>query len=103
MNWTNAWNLGDGWDLRAITIGGLEIGDGREDNILLETRIRLNRKLSGTTGPGVEVFNSYGSTATVPDFDKQEHAFGPLYIYEGRPNPQTTLRLGAVWDDQKHK
>lgn len=95
VNWTNSWKIGNGWDIRAIAIGGLEIGDGRDDGILLETRARLNKKLSGKTSIGLEMFNDIGTTSDIPDFDDQEHQIGP-YISQ-KVTPSTTLRLGTLF------
>lgn len=75
--WLNEWDLNDSWTTRFNLIGQAETGNGAADGLFLETRASLSRTI-GARKVGLELFNDFGSTADMPDFDGQEHQAGPF-------------------------
>lgn len=82
VNWVHQLNLGEGWRARAIAVSALQIGKTGSDGLGLQTRGQLSKKLSRGRAVGLEMFNIYGTTANVRDFEDQSHAIGPFYNFD---------------------
>lgn len=78
LNWTNQWDLANGWRVRALSQNWVEVGDGSRDGVWMEVRGSLTRKVSDNVRLGVESFNGLGNLDDVPDFDDQNHRLGPV-------------------------
>jgi hypothetical protein len=78
LHWTNQWNLDNGYRLRAIVLGNLQVGGSRSSNDLgIATRAGLSKKLDNGIRVGAEMFNSYGRLGNFGSFNEQSHQFGP--------------------------
>lgn len=72
------------WEWRANLIAEMEVGSGSEDGVSLESRFRLTRKIdtsvfsSTDLRAGVEMFNEFGNSLDIPDFQDQAHQIGPI-------------------------
>ena len=87
FHWSNEVQLEQGWSARAVALSSVQFGENARDGVFLQSRFRLNRKFSGGTNAGIEMFNSYGSTEAFGRFDEQNHRAGP-YV---------TLPLAEGW------
>ncbi len=86
IGWTNEFDLGGGWTTRAIAMTAVEFGDHARDGLFLQSRFRINKRLEGGQGIGVELFDSYSSTDALGRFDDQNHRAGPyltLPLHDG--------------------
>ena len=77
LNWTSDVPLSEKWVARGIFMTGVEVGDRRRDGLFLQTRWSLRYKLNPNYSIQAQVFNIYGTTEDVPDFEQQNHAVGP--------------------------
>lgn len=78
LNWTNEWNLEEGWQLRAIALSAVQLGDNSANGVLLQTRGHIAKSVGGGKRLGVELFSTYGSTSNFGSFNKQSHTIGPF-------------------------
>jgi len=78
VNWVNQFDLGKGWQARFLVLSSVDIGSNARDGIFLQTRANVTKKLGGGVSGGVEMFNFYGTTGNLPDFDDQTHQIGPF-------------------------
>lgn len=79
VHWTNQWNLGEGWRARGLVMTGVQAGDNAADGVFLQTRAQLFKTLENGHGVGVEMYNRYGSTESLGNFNSQNHKIGPIY------------------------
>ncbi len=79
FNWMNEFRLSPNWSLRAVGLSSVQIGDRASDGVNLQTRWRLSQKLENGHQWGIDMFNNYGNTGNIGDFDKQSHTVGPFY------------------------
>ena len=77
LNWLNQFRLADGLDARFFVQGAVQIGDGANDGILLQTRASLRKRAEFGTF-GLEQFSNYGSTSDFGAFADQSHLVGPF-------------------------
>ncbi len=78
VNWVNQFDLGKGWQARFLVLSSVDIGNNARDGIFLQTRANVTKKLGGGLSGGVEMFNFYGTTGNLPDFNDQVHQIGPF-------------------------
>ncbi|MCG8441792.1 MAG: hypothetical protein MI723_08285 [Caulobacterales bacterium] len=78
VNWTNQIALTPRLRARALFISSVDVGENAGEGVSLQTRGRLGYALEGGRRLGVEMFNSYGSTDDLPDFEDQRHTLGPF-------------------------
>ncbi len=78
LKWTNLFNFESGWSARAILYPTVQIGDNAADGINLQTRGRLSKKLDQGMTLGVDMFNNYGNTNSLGNFNDQRHTIGPF-------------------------
>ncbi|MEO0548544.1 MAG: hypothetical protein AAFZ91_01390 [Pseudomonadota bacterium] len=78
VNWTNQFTLGDGWSARALLLTSVDVGDNTRDGVSLQTRGQIARRLETGQHIGLQLYNSYGSTDDIRDFDDQVHQAGPF-------------------------
>jgi len=78
VHWTNQFPLSDNWNGRFVALSALDIGDDARDGVFLQTRGNVFTKLETGQTIGLELFNSYGSTDDIRDFDDQSHQIGPF-------------------------
>jgi len=77
-NWTNQVKLSDRWSTRFLVMSAVDVGDNARDGVYLQTRANLARKFEGGAQAGIEMFNNYGNTEDLGDFDDQSHQIGPF-------------------------
>lgn len=112
FNWTNQWALGEGWRARAVLLLDRDIGPDSRDDVFVETRASLSRKLDNGLRIGLDSFNDYGGLdAGFGDFDDQSHQlglslggdFGESWgwsvmalggLSEGAPDSDLAIRIG---------
>ena len=78
LNFMNHFNLGDGWTARALALTFVQLGDNAADGVNLQSRFRIARRFPNKLTLGVEVYNNYGNTRNIGDFDDQNHTIGPF-------------------------
>lgn len=79
LNWTNQWDLDDGYRLRAIMIAARQFGsDSAFNGTELETRSSISKKLDNGLRVGIEMFNEYGEIGEFGSFNSQTHQVGPM-------------------------
>ena len=78
LNWTNEWNLEEDWQVRAIALSAVQLGDNAANGVLLQTRGHIAKSIGGDKRLGVEMFNNLGSTSDFGSFNKQGHSIGPF-------------------------
>eukprot|EP00919_Chromeraceae_sp_WS-2016_P028034 GHVR01066360.1.p2 GENE.GHVR01066360.1~~GHVR01066360.1.p2 ORF type:complete len:245 (-),score=28.58 GHVR01066360.1:2562-3296(-) len=108
LNWGNQWTLPNNWQARAAAYTSVQVGDNAARGVALQTRAQLSRKLASGQSVGIEMFNAYGRTGHIRDFDLQNHTVGPFIkmpltesigLYSGvlfgitDAAPETQLRL----------
>lgn len=80
FNWMNQFDLGGGWRSRFVVLSSADIGDDARDGVFLQTRADVAYKLDSGQTVGVELFNGYGSTEDIRDFEDQSHTIGPFVV-----------------------
>lgn len=76
VNWTNEFNFDGNWYGRFVLLTSAQFGDNASDAVSIDTRFNFAKKYDfGEVG--VELFNSYGSTEKILDWDQQRHSIGP--------------------------
>lgn len=76
-NWTHQWALGEGWRARAVLLLDRDVGPGSREDVFVETRASLSRKLDNGLRIGLDSFNDYGGVdAGFGGFDNQSHQLG---------------------------
>lgn len=78
VHWTNQFPITGNWNGRFVALSALDIGDDARDGIFLQTRGNVFTKLEMGQTLGLELFNAYGSTDDIRDFDDQNHQIGPF-------------------------
>ena len=79
VNWTNQWIIAEGWRARGLVLFDRDVGDGANEDWILETRASLYRSLGNGLSLGVESFNEFGGLdAGFGGFDDQSHQIGPV-------------------------
>lgn len=79
INWTNQWDLDNGYRLRAILIANRQFNSaGADPGIGIATRASLSTRLENGLRVGIEMFNEYGKLGDFADFDDQTHHIGPM-------------------------
>ena len=78
VHWTNQFPIGEHWNGRFVALSAVDVGDDARDGVFIQTRGNLFTRLDSGQTVGVELFNAYGSTDNVLDFDDQNHQIGPF-------------------------
>ena len=65
-------------EIRALFLTSVELGENARDGVFIQTRAHLAKSLPSKRRIGIELFNSYGSTAEFEKFDNQSHSAGPF-------------------------
>lgn len=78
VNWTNQFNFSDGWSARAIVLSSVQTGGNAADGVNIQSRAQITKKLENGSSIGVELYNDYGRTGDIGNFDEQNHAVGPF-------------------------
>lgn len=78
VHWTNQFPISETWNGRFVALSAIDIGDDARDGVFLQTRGNVFTRLDSGQTVGVELFNSYGSTDDIQDFDDQNHQIGPF-------------------------
>lgn len=78
LNWTNEWNLNDGWQLRAIALSAVQLGKNSADGVFLQTRGHVAKTIGAGKWIGIEMYNNFGSTEDFGSFKTQGHTAGPF-------------------------
>ncbi|MEL6245299.1 MAG: hypothetical protein AAFQ85_08120 [Pseudomonadota bacterium] len=81
IHWVHQWRQVDHWTLRFISGATLEIGDGAQDGLAIQTRTSAMRSLNSGPKLGAELFSQYGSTTDWLDFEDQRHQAGPVAVW----------------------
>jgi len=81
LAWSNRWKFEDG-------LAGRQIGAESDDGILLSTRARVAKDLTGTLALAVDLYSDFNDTDAIGSFDEQEHQLGPLLQFD----------LGEGWE-----
>lgn len=76
INWTNQWNLANGYRIRGIVIGSWQFGSERAfSGTEVETRASISKRIDNGLRIGIEMFNEYGEFGS---FNSQSHQIGPM-------------------------
>lgn len=79
INWTNQWDLANGFRVRGILIGSWQFSSGRADSgTSIETRFGVSKKIDNGLTLGVEMFNDFGRVGQFGSFNDQGHQIGPM-------------------------
>lgn len=78
LDWSNQFQLGERWRVRAVALGSAEIGDAARSGVFLQTRGQLAYRLDGKRSLGVEVYSDYGSTDHLLAASEQSRQAGPF-------------------------
>lgn len=78
VHFTNQFPISESWNGRFVALSAIDIGDDARDGVFLQTRGNVFTKLDSGHTVGVELFNSYGSTDDIQDFEDQSHQIGPF-------------------------
>ncbi|MFT6267940.1 MAG: hypothetical protein ACJAVV_000745 [Alphaproteobacteria bacterium] len=79
INWTNQWELSNGFRVRGILIGAWQFGsDKAASGTKIETRLGVSKKIDSGLTLGVEMFNNYGKLGEFGSFNDQSHQIGPM-------------------------
>jgi len=81
VNWTHRFFLKDNWGARLVLLTSRQFGSDASSGINLQTRGRIDKRLSNGHTLGVEIFNNYGNTGNINSFDEQRHSLGPVYSF----------------------
>lgn len=95
VHWTNQFPLSETWNGRFVALSAMDIGDEARDGVFLQTRGNIFTRLESGQTVGVELFNAYGSTDYIQDFDDQNHQIGPFASFP--VTPQWSLFTGALF------
>lgn len=95
VHWTNQFPLSETWNGRFVALSAIDIGDEARDGVFLQTRGNIFTRLESGQTVGVELFNAYGSTDDIQDFDDQNHQIGPFASFP--VTPQWSLFTGALF------
>jgi len=79
--WANEFPVSDAWTARISALSSVDIGDDARDGISLQTRGQIYTKIGSGQKVGLELFNAYGSTDDIPDFEDQKHTLGPFVSF----------------------
>lgn len=87
VNWSGQYVGLEGWRFRFNVLNGVQIGDGRQRGVFMQTRAQVHRRLGQGRSVGIEHFGVYGSTDDFRDLKEQGHQVGPYLI----------LPMGGGW------
>ena len=79
--WANEFPVSETWTARLSALSSVDIGDDAADGIALQTRGQIYTKLSSGQKIGLELFNAYGSSDDIPEFEDQKHTLGPFAVF----------------------
>lgn len=94
-HWTNQFPVGQNWNGRFVVLSAFDVGDDARDGAFLQTRGNLFTELDSGQTIGVELYNSYGSTDDLRDFEDQNHQVGPFASFP--VNDDWSLYTGALF------
>ena len=78
VHWTNQFPVSENWNGRFVALSAFDVGDDAREGVFVQTRGNLFTRLETGQTVGVELFNSYGSTEDIRDFEDQSHQVGPF-------------------------
>lgn len=77
LHWINQWRFAQGWQVRAIALSGVQLGDNSTDGVFLQSRSHIQKSIDGGKAVGIEMFNNFGTTDNLGSFKDQTHSLGP--------------------------
>lgn len=77
VNWVHQFKLSRNWRARLLALPAVQVGSNARSGVQLESRASLIYTGAERWSAGLEMFNIYGFTADMPDFDEQNHQLGP--------------------------
>lgn len=78
VNWMNEWNLDNDWQVRALALSAVQVGDNSADGVFVQTRGHIAKSIGGGKRAGIEIFNNLGNTENLGSFKNQGHTIGPF-------------------------
>ena len=78
LNFMNQFNHSNGWRTRVLGLSSIQIGGRGNDGINLQSRFQIAKTLPGKQTLGIDMFNNYGNTGDIGDFNQQSHTLGPF-------------------------
>ena len=78
LHWMNQWRFGEGWQVRAVGLSAVQLGDNAADGLFVQTRGHVQKSIGGGKAVGVEMFNNLGNTENLGSFKNQGHTIGPF-------------------------
>ena len=79
FNWMNQFQLNNNWSARTLVLTNVQFGNNAADGVNLQTRFQLAKRLESGNSVGVEMYNNYGNTGSIGNFDSQNHTIGPIF------------------------
>ncbi|MEL6870394.1 MAG: hypothetical protein AAFO81_11385 [Pseudomonadota bacterium] len=77
-NWSGQYDRGQRWQWRVNVLNVVQIGDGREGGIFLQSRAQALYRLSAGRSIGIQHYGVYGSTDDLREFQEQGQQLGPF-------------------------
>lgn len=77
-NWTGQYLGIEGWRFRTNVLAAVQVGDGRQGGVFLQTRAEVLYQLSAGRSVGLHHYGVYGSTDDLRGVEEQGHQLGPF-------------------------
>ena len=69
------------WELRTYQIMGMDVGQGRQAGVSLDSRFQASNHVDTDWRLGVESFSNLGNLRRLSGFDRAEHYIGPMVAF----------------------
>ncbi|MEO0575026.1 MAG: hypothetical protein AAF004_06145 [Pseudomonadota bacterium] len=77
-NWTGQYVGSERWRFRTNVLAAVQVGDGRQSGVFLQTRAEVLYRLSGGRNVGLHHYGVYGSSDDLRGIKEQGHQLGPF-------------------------
>lgn len=78
LNWMNQWQLNDGWRTRFVALSALQVGENSSDDIRLEVRGQVAKRLDNGWQLGGEIYSPLGDTGDLRFMKDTSVSAGPF-------------------------
>lgn len=78
VNWSNQWTLSESWRVRAVGLSALQLESNRNNDVSLQVRGQLARKLNSGVTVGGEVYSPLGDTGDIKILKGTSASVGPF-------------------------
>jgi len=95
FNWMNQYAFDNGWNARTVVLTNVQFGDNARDGVFIHSRTQLAKRFESGHLFGLEMYNFYGNTKKLGNFDSQNHSLGPIYSFPIAP--KWSIFTGALF------